>query len=67
MAGRHYPQGLKVVKERAKREFNKNRELVDEIEVLKAIAKGRYQVREMDAISKLHKYRAMNKRWVWVG
>ena len=63
LAGRHYPQGIDHVRERAKDAFFKNRGLDEEVAVLKAVAKGRYMVRELDAISKLHKYRAMNKRY----
>ena len=63
LSGRQYPQGLEYVREKAKIAFFRNKDLVEEVEVLKAVAKGRYMVREIDAISKLHKYRAMNKRY----
>lgn len=43
--------------------FLLNRDLVDEVSIKKAIALGRYQVRELVAISQLHKYRAMRKRY----
>ena len=62
-AGRQYPQGLGYVRERAKKEFFKNESLSKEVEILKAIAYGRYMAREMVAISALHKYRAVKKRY----
>jgi hypothetical protein len=61
-AGREYPQGLSYIRQRAKEAFMHNATL-DELGLLKAVAKGRYMVREMIAISKLHKYRQMNKRY----
>ena len=46
-----------------KKEFFKNESLSKEVEILKAIAYGRYMAREMVAISALHKYRAVKKRY----
>ena len=63
VAGRVYPQGLDFVRVRAKEAFMKNSALSDEVELKKAIAKGRYWVREVTAISALHKYRLMKKRY----
>jgi hypothetical protein len=63
VAGHHYPQGLDHVRERVKKGFFERKDIVDEIELKKAIAFGRYWVREVVAISKLHKYRALNKRY----
>ena len=61
IAGTHYPQGVSHVRQCAKKAFFENRNLQDDLEMKKAIAKGRYWVREILAISKLHKYRAMRK------
>ena len=59
-----YPAGPEVVMKKVKDGF---RELkpgqCDELDIKKAVAKGRYWVRELTAISKLHKYREMNKRY----
>ena len=66
VAGKGYPHGLDHVKERVKKEFAKKSQLdfvSNEIEFKKAIALGRYWVREIMAISKLHKYRAMKRRY----
>lgn len=61
-AGRDYPAGIEHVRQKAKEAFFKNSN-VNEFEVLKAVAKGRYMVREIIAISQLHKYRQMNQRY----
>jgi hypothetical protein len=63
IAGKEYPQGLAFVRQKAKEAFYANRDVTNEIEVKKAIAKGRYYVRELVAVTKLHKYRAVKKRY----
>lgn len=63
-AGRTYPhpQGLEFVKQKAKKEFEKRKDLNNEQDILKAVAYGRYMVREMVAVSQLHKYRTLKDR-----
>ena len=63
LVGRTSPQGLSHIREKAKAAFIDNRGLTDPTEVKKAVAKGRYWVRELQAIGKLHKYRQMRKRY----
>jgi hypothetical protein len=63
LTGRVYPQGMSAVRIKAKEAFFKNKNVVDEVELKKAIAKGRYWVRELTAISALHKYRSLRKRY----
>jgi hypothetical protein len=63
IAGRNYPQGLSFVREKAKEAFFQNRDISDEFLLNKAIVKGRYWVREINAISMLHKYRSVRKRY----
>jgi hypothetical protein len=63
LVGKDYPQGLSFVRIKAKAAFVGNRDISDPTEIKKCIAKGRYWVRELQAISKLHKYRNMNKRY----
>lgn len=63
VAGAHYPQGLNYVRDKVKIAFFANRDITDDLELKKAIHKGRYWVKEIVAISKMHKYRAMNKRY----
>ena len=43
--------------------FLDNRDLIDDVAIKKAIANGRYQAREIRAISQLHKYRSMRQRY----
>ena len=45
--------------------FFKNSDLVEELDIKKAVSFGRYQAREMRAIAELHKYRSMRKRYDW--
>jgi len=60
-AGKIYPQGLTSVRQQAKKAFFEKKDITDEVELRKAIAYGRYMVREMVAISHLHKYRKLRK------
>ncbi|KAA0154873.1 hypothetical protein FNF31_06214 [Cafeteria roenbergensis] len=63
VAGRDYPQGLDVVRRRAKLAFQENAHLTDEVAIKRAVAKGRYWVREIHATHALHKYRSIKKRY----
>jgi hypothetical protein len=63
LAGRDYPQGLSHVRVKAKIAFVGNKDLTDNTDIKKAVARGRYWVREINAISKLHKYRQMKQRY----
>jgi len=63
LVGRDYPAGLAVVKEKVKKEFFTNRDLKEELDIFRAVAKGRYFVREIMAINQLHKYRALKKTY----
>lgn len=62
-AGRDYPAGMGKLRNQVKKAFLKNKDIHDDIEFKKAIAYGRYQVRELVAINKLHKYRQMKHRY----
>ena len=62
VAGREYPGGLDWVRESAKREFRKNAALdpvANAVEFRRAVAAGRYYVREIEAVARIKKYRAM--------
>jgi hypothetical protein len=63
IAGRWYPQGLDHVRKKVKEAFFLNRHLTDDVEIKKAIGKGRYWVRELNAVSKFAKFRAMKRRY----
>mmetsp|Transcript_6475 Transcript_6475/g.7403 ORF Transcript_6475/g.7403 Transcript_6475/m.7403 type:complete len:84 (+) Transcript_6475:230-481(+) len=61
--GREYPLGLPWVRQKAKAWFRQNADLTDEVEIRRAVAKGRFWVREMRAVIQLKKYRLMKKRY----
>lgn len=63
IAGTRYPQGLDHVREKVKIAFFENRVVNSDLEFKKAINKGRYWVKEIEAISQMHKYRTMRKRY----
>ena len=62
-AGRVYPGGLEVVRRRSKEAFFRNAHLKDEVEIKKAVAVGRYMVKELIAVAQLKKYRAIKKNY----
>ena len=61
VGGRTYPQGLDAVRAKVKAGFKEQAGLTKDADILKAVGKGRYWVREMNAISRLHKYRIMRR------
>lgn len=61
--GKEYPKGLSYVREKAKTAIFNNRDLKEEVEIKRAVAKGRYWVRELEAVIKLKKYRTMKNRY----
>lgn len=63
IAGRAYPKGLEFVRNKAKEAFFANKDITGDIELKKAISKGRWWVKELHAISGLAKYRTMKKRY----
>lgn len=63
LAGRVYPQGLAAIRARIKKGFMENAKLYDDVSIARAVGRGRYWVRELVAVSKLHKYRAMRQRY----
>eukprot|EP01039_Chlorochromonas_danica_P010486 gene10486-11616_t len=62
-AARDYPAGKASVINKVKKSFHQNSNLSNEVEIKKAIALGRYWVREIMAVNQLHKYRAMKRRY----
>jgi hypothetical protein len=63
VAGKHYPQGLSYVRAAAKKAFMENRDIKDDLALKRAVNKGRFWVREINAISNLHKYRTLRKKY----
>jgi hypothetical protein len=62
-AGRDYPGGLAVVRERAKAAFMANAHLTDELEIKKAVKGARYMARELYTVAAVKKYRALKKSY----
>eukprot|EP00045_Choanoeca_perplexa_P015983 m.209223 g.209223 ORF g.209223 m.209223 type:complete len:80 (+) comp17137_c0_seq3:4699-4938(+) len=64
MAGRDYPAGLDVVRRKTKEAFMANSHLKTEDEIVHAVARGRWYVKnELIGAIQLRKYRAMRKRY----
>ncbi|KAJ1641497.1 hypothetical protein T492DRAFT_583179 [Pavlovales sp. CCMP2436] len=61
--GRDYPGGLDLVRRKAKEGFRQNALLADEVEIKRAVARGRWMVRELQGVIKLRKYRDMKQRY----
>ena len=61
LVGRDYPLGLQWVRDKAKVWFRQNKDVKDEIEIRRLVALGRRQVREMQAVIYLKKYRHLKK------
>jgi hypothetical protein len=61
--GREYPLGLSWVKSKAKPWFLQNKNVDNEIELKQKIAIGRHQVKEMEAVIKLKKYRHLKNTY----
>ena len=62
VAGRDYPLGTTWLRDKIKAEMRKNAGLdpaSNETEYKRAIAAGRYWARELEAVAKVRKYRAM--------
>ena len=62
-AGKDYPKGLDYVRNRVKKEFFANAHLTTEAEIQKAVAKGRWWVKEVEGVNQLRKYRTLKSRY----
>jgi len=63
IAGQLYPKGSESLRVKVKEGFMKNRDLTDEFDIKKAVASGRWWVREVQAITSFSKYRSMKSRY----
>ncbi|EKX42044.1 hypothetical protein GUITHDRAFT_74318 [Guillardia theta CCMP2712] len=64
LVGRDYPGGLQIIKKKVKEAFFTNRHLEDDIEIRRAVARGRWYIRnELCAIIQFKKYRVMKERY----
>lgn len=63
IVGRDYPLASPYVKDKAKLAFQKNAYLKDDVDVKRAVARGRWMVRELIGVIQLKKYRALRQRY----
>jgi hypothetical protein len=63
VVGRDYPAGLDLVRAKAKEAFFKKSDLATELEIKRAVARGRWMVRELQGVVQLKKYREMRSRY----
>ncbi len=63
VVGRDYPRGLNFVRTKAKEAFYRNAHLTDEDSLMRAVAKGRWWVKELIGVVQLKKYRALRARY----
>ena len=58
-----YSSGLDFIKKKASPWLAQNQDLTEDVEIRKAVATGRFYVREMQAVIQFKKYRAMQKSY----
>jgi hypothetical protein len=63
VVGRDYPLGLPYVRGKAKEAIQRNRSVTDEDELMRAVYKGRWWVKELVGVIQLKKYRAMRRSY----
>ena len=64
LVGRDYPGGFEQVRRKAKEEFMKHKDLHSEDDILRAVHRGRWYIRNvLVPVSQLTKYRAMKQRY----
>jgi len=61
--GKDYPAGSEYFRNKLKTAFSRNAHLQDSGEIDKAIARGEFVVKEIEALYMLRKYRAMKNRY----
>jgi len=61
--GKDYPKGYEYFRVKTKAAFMKNRNVEDPEMIRVLVARGRYVMKELDALYKLRKYRAMKQRY----
>ncbi|KAL3081996.1 hypothetical protein niasHS_001674 [Heterodera schachtii] len=61
--GKDYPQGSLWFHERLKNAFARNANVQEEAKVRELIKRGEYVVKELEALYRLRKYRAMKNRY----
>lgn len=63
IVGRDYPVGPPYVRSKAAEAFRKNADIVDDVELKRAVARGRWMVKELIGVIRLKKYRTLKQRY----
>ncbi len=63
LVGRDYPLGLPYVRAKAKAAIQQNAGLREEEDIMRAVAKGRWWVKELIGVVQLKKYRTLRQRY----
>ena len=63
VVGRDYPLGLAHVRAKAKAAILANAGLASELEIKRAVGRGRWMVNELIGVIQLRKYRTLRKRY----
>lgn len=61
--GRDYPKGYDYFRTNLRKAFEKNKEEHDPAKIRFLLARGKLVVKELEALYKLRKYRALKKRY----
>ncbi|XP_014672060.1 PREDICTED: LYR motif-containing protein 5-like [Priapulus caudatus] len=61
--GKEYPKGQEYFHDRLKAAFLKNKDVKDPEQIEMLLARGEYVMKELEALYKLRKYRAMKQRY----
>ena len=63
VVGRDYPRGLSFVRTKVKEAMFRNADLTNEEDLMRAVAKGRWWVKELIGVVQLKKYRTLRARY----
>lgn len=63
LIGREYPEPFVKVRDRIKKGFQANSKCCDNKSVEKALERGYFVLKEVEALIRLRKYRTLNKRY----
>lgn len=63
LLARRHPSGEVWVKTQVRQSLERNAQLSDELEIRRAVAKGRRVVRDAEEFAKFSRYRAMRRRY----
>lgn len=61
--GREYPLGYDFFRERLKQAFLRNRDVTDPEKIKMLIGRAEFVIKEIEALYRLRKYRAMKQRY----